>query len=91
MSNIVPLPGIVICKPYIQDSTFQSDKEEPGESQKSVVFQVGGSITDDHGNFRECPVEIGDVIVHRYAIETFEFNHEPYRIVPFYQIFTKLV
>lgn len=85
------MAGQVILKPYIpKETTFVSSKEEAGESQKSEVVAVGESYKDDHGNLRECPVSVGDIIIHRYAQETFEIDHELYRAVPFYQIIAKI-
>jgi len=90
MRKISPLPGFVICEPYVPDQTFSSIKEEVGESQKSKVIAVGDEYLDDHGNKRVCPVSVGDVIIHRYAQETFDVDHLPYRAVPYYQIIAKL-
>ena len=84
------MAGHIITKPYIVESTFRSVKEEAGESQKSEVVAVGDFYLDDHGNTRECPVKVGDIIVHRFAMETVEVDGEQFRIVPFYQILAKL-
>lgn len=89
--EIYPLPGFIVTKPYLSpNQTFQSVKEESGFCQKSEVVAIGGSYTDDHGNLRECPVKVGDVILHKWSTDDFDIEFTKYRAVPFYTVIAKL-
>ena len=79
--------GWLITIPYVsKDSTFVSEKETAGFSQKSEIISVGGSYRDDHGNLRKSPCKKGDIVIHEYAQHEFEFGFSKYRAIKFHQV-----
>ena len=86
-----PFPGWIIAKPYIsEEQTFKSLKEEAGSAQKSEVIAIGGSYNDDHGNLRECPCEVGEIILHQYISDDYEQGFDKFRAIKFHQVIAKL-
>jgi co-chaperonin GroES (HSP10) len=86
-SPFKPLPGFLICKPFIdKDDTFKSEREISGDCQISEVIAVGDDYIDDHGNSRNTKVKIGDTIVHLYESNTFTIKFDKYRAVHFSRV-----
>jgi co-chaperonin GroES (HSP10) len=85
-SPFEPMPGYLIVKPYIPNTTFKSEKEIAGEARASEVLAVGDSFIDDHGNKRTIDVKVGDVILHTYDQNDFEIGFDKYRAVHFSRI-----
>jgi len=86
-----PFPGWIIATPYISKTqTFNSLKEEAGSAQKSTVIAIGDSFIDDHGNKRECPCKVGDVVLHQYVNDDYELGMDKYRAIKFYQVIANL-
>lgn len=81
------LPGFVICKIYVDNGPFASEKEVAGDSQVSQVLEIGDSYIDIQGNKRGTQVKVGDVILHRYTSDDITIKFDKYRIVHFDNIF----
>lgn len=85
--KIIPQPGYLFCKPYIQkQKVFKSAKETVGEDQMSEVLEVGPDVLDDKGNLRTTSVKKKDVILHAYSNKTLEVDFEEYRFVHFTEV-----
>jgi len=81
------MPGYIITRPYIPDTTFGGVKESAGEAQISEVVAVGKEFTDDHGNKRTTDVKVGDIILNSYTQHDFiSGEYGKYRAVHFSQI-----
>ena len=51
------------------------------------VLDVGGNTYHENGEVFNCPVKVGDIIIHSgYGYENITYEGEEYRIVPFSKI-----
>lgn len=84
---VKPHPGYLFVKPYIEtDGSFISAKETVGEDQRSVVLEIGDSVTDSQGILREANCKKGDIIIHASTNKTIQLDFTEYRFVHFSEI-----
>lgn len=86
MLNFKPAPGLIVIKPLEETYTIKYENEDL-QTLKGTVISKGNPFITEKGNVIECPVEVGEIILHsKFGHQDFEEQGETYRIVKFTEI-----
>lgn len=92
LKKIIPCPGYVILEILEhEDSLGVTLAGVEKASQKGKVLKVGKHTYLESGQRIDCPVKVGDVVVHSgFGYEDFYMETKLYRVCPFNKILVVL-